>query len=89
MRRYLNATPEQTYLEGIRVVHNFWPGPPEDPGQDRKLGANGFRVWVTDEPNENEKQCHCGWLNGREHFGTIGTVSSSGQRIWRGRALEQ
>ena len=70
MRRYLARAPKRSYPEGVRLVHNFYPGPHNDPGRDRMVGLDGFRVWVTDEPNENERRCHCGWLDGREHYGT-------------------
>jgi len=60
-------------------VHNFFPGPPDDPGRDRPYGANGFRYWITDEPNPHERRCHCGWLGGREHYGTVATVNDKGE----------
>jgi hypothetical protein len=31
-------------------------------------------VWVTDEPNENERRCYCGWLDGLEHYGTVRVI---------------
>ena len=46
MRRYRSKNPP----EGARLVHNFCPGPADDPGRDRAYGLNGFRYWVTDEP---------------------------------------
>jgi hypothetical protein len=45
MRRYLTQTPKKDYPDGVRLVHNFYPGPPENPGADRMVGADGFRVW--------------------------------------------
>ena len=42
----------------------------------------GFRAWVTDEPNENEKRCHCGWLDGREHHTTVGAIDAHGVGSW-------
>jgi hypothetical protein len=71
MRRYLSQTPRKEYPAGVRLVHNFFPGPLEDPGRDRHPGEGGFRIWVTDEPNEVEGRCYCGWLGGREHYETL------------------
>ena len=61
-------------------MHNFYPGPHDDPGADRRIGEDGFRIWVTDEPIErtNEHRCYCGWLNGREHYGTLSTIDQFG-----------
>jgi hypothetical protein len=43
------------------------------------IGADGFRVWVTDEPvGQYERPCYCGWLDGREHFGTIAVIDAGG-----------
>jgi hypothetical protein len=64
----------------VRLVHNFYPGPHADPGRDRELGLNGFRAWLTDEPNPNERRCFCGWLDGREHFGTVGVIDAAAER---------
>lgn len=80
MIRYLARAPEGEYPEGVRIVHNFYPGPHDDPGRDREVGLNGFRVWVTDVPNENERRCYCGWLDGREHYGTVAVLDADGQR---------
>ena len=82
MKRYRSKQPP----EGARLVHNFWPGPADDPGRDRPYGVDGFRYWVTDEPpgsrppstftdvfdmgDGSEHRCYCGWLDGREHYGT-------------------
>lgn len=80
MRRYLNAVPADL-PEDVRLVHNFPPGPADDPGRDRKINLNGFRVWITDEPNGsygNERRCHCGWLDGREHYSTRQAVEEAG-----------
>lgn len=74
MHRYLTRAPKREYPEDVRIVHNFYPGPRDDPGRDRMLGLDGFRVWVTDEPNENERRCHSGWLGGREHYGTVAVI---------------
>jgi hypothetical protein len=76
MRRYLSRAPKKDYPEGVRIVHNFYPGPYDDPGRDREFGLDGFRVWVTDEPNENERRCYCGWLDGREHYGTHAVIDA-------------
>jgi len=56
-------------VPGMRVVHNFYPGPHDDPGRNRRYGWDGFRYWITDEPG-NDHRCYCGWLDGREHYGT-------------------
>src|SRR5262245_60476963 len=50
MIRYLSGVPRKPLPEGVRLVHNFYPGPDDDPGRDRKIGLNGFRIWITDEP---------------------------------------
>jgi hypothetical protein len=45
---------------------------------ERVDGAlDGFSVWVTDEPNENETLCHCGRLDGASPTGRC--VSSGGR----------
>jgi hypothetical protein len=85
MRRYLPTAPKQDCSEEVRLVHNFYPGPHDDPGRDRPVGLGGFRIWITDEPNPNERRCCCGWLAaGREHQGTVGYVDEHGVRWWRG-----
>jgi hypothetical protein len=71
---YVTRAPKRAYPEGFRIVHNFYPGPPDDPGRDRMLGLDGFRAWVTDAPNANERRCYCGWLDGREHYGTVRVI---------------
>lgn len=91
MQRYLASgrnlarSPKLDYPEGVRIVHNFYPGPHDDPGRDRTLGVGGFRVWVTDEPlgtyGKNERRCYCGWLDGREHYGTRTTIDANGKRV--------
>ena len=80
MQRYLSQTPKKKYPPSVRLVHNFYPGPHDDPGRDRMVGAMGFRIWVTDETIEqtNERRCYCGWL-GREHYGTVLTVNQKGE----------
>jgi hypothetical protein len=66
--------------EGVRIVHNFYPGPHDDPGREREVGLNGFRVWITDEQQaEGEHRCYCGWLDGREHWGTVAVIQ--GRRV--------
>jgi hypothetical protein len=84
MIRHLSKTPSKQYPAGVRLVHNFYPGPADDPGRNRPLGAEGFRAWITDEPNDNERCCYCGWLDGREHYGTVGYVDAEAHRRWRG-----
>ena len=80
MRRYLENPPGK--LPGVvRIVHNFYRAA-RTPGRDRLLGLDGFRVWITDEPNENEQRCYCGWLDGREHYGTVGVIDADGDRFW-------
>jgi hypothetical protein len=79
VRRYLVRAPKRNYPEGFRLVHNFYPGPHDDPGRDREVRLGGFRVWVTDEqPSENERRCYCGWLDGREHYGTVAVIDARG-----------
>lgn len=49
-----------------------------------EVGVNGFRVWVTDElPGSygDEKRCHCGWLDGREHYGTVRVIDADRRRV--------
>lgn len=72
MRRYRSKTTK----DGQRLVHNFYPGPPDDPGRNRAYGDTGFRFWITDEPNPNERRCYCGWLDGREHYSTVRAILS-------------
>jgi hypothetical protein len=79
VRRYVRGTPKKHYPDGVRIVHNFFPGAQEDPGRDHVAGAGGFRVWVTDEPHHSERRCFCGWLGGREHYGTRATINEKGQ----------
>jgi hypothetical protein len=76
MIRYLYSLPNGELGEGVRLVHNFPPGPPDDPGRNRELGADGFRAWLTDEPNPNMRRCFCGWLDGREHYGTVWIIEA-------------
>jgi hypothetical protein len=52
MHRYLSSLPKREYPPEVRLVHNFYPGPLDDPGRDRPLREGGFRVWITDEPPE-------------------------------------
>jgi hypothetical protein len=90
MQRYLSQTPRKEYPEGVRIVHNFYPGPHDDPGRDRGIEHGGFRVWVTDEPDATEtggwggRRCYCGWLGGREHYGTVTYIDAKGNRVERG-----
>lgn len=72
MRRYRS----KNVPEGARLVHNFYPGPLDDPGRDRLYGHNGFRYWITDEPGRDQR-CYCGWLGAREHYGTLGVIASA------------
>jgi hypothetical protein len=80
MIRYLAAVPCELPA-GARLVHNFCPGPNDDPGRHRAIAADGFRVWITDEPLDElrEARCYCGWLDGREHYGTVGRVDEHGR----------
>jgi hypothetical protein len=103
MRRYLAHAPRRAYSPDVRLVHNFYPGPRDDPGRDRKVNLNGFRVWITDEPpgsraptyftdvfdagDGSEHRCFCGWLDGREHYGTVGYVDERGNVTWRGEVV--
>ena len=75
MLRYLSRKPRKI-PKGTRIVHNVYPGPPEDPGRDRPLREAGFRIWLTDA--EMGERCHCGWLGGREHYGTSAWVDADG-----------
>ena len=86
MRRSLPRTPKKEYPNGVRLVHNFYPGPHDDPGADRLVGLDGFRIWITDEPG-NDSRCYCGWLDGREHYGTAGRIDAVGDAWWRGKRL--
>ena len=84
MIRYLANPPTQDY-PGVRLVHNFYPGREGYTGEDRPAGADGFRYWITDEPNPNERRCFCGWLDGREHYGTVRVVDACrwcGKQPW-------
>ena len=66
---------------GSRLVHNFPPGDPADPvrASSRPYGYNGFRYWITDEPNEQERPCYCGWLIGLERYGTVHVIDADGR----------
>jgi hypothetical protein len=77
MKRYLARAPKKEYPEGLRIVHNFLPGP----GRDRPVGVDGFRVWITDELESAwaGERCYCGWLDGREHYGTRTIVDATGE----------
>ncbi len=68
-------------VPGMRVVHNFYPGPHDDPGRDRQYGADGFRLWITDEPLG--ERCHCGWNGGAEHYGTVAWVAEAAEGATR------
>jgi hypothetical protein len=84
MRRYLARAPKKEYPKGVRIVHNFFPGPHDDPGRDRPVGFNGLRIWIIDDPpgsNGNERRCYCGWLNGREHYGTLLVIDARGRIV--------
>ena len=91
MRRYLSKTPRKEYPSGVRLVHNFYPGPPNDPGQDRIVGLDGFRIWITDEPIEPkyERRCYCGWLDDREHYGTVEVIEQQNHGTPRARSARQ
>ena len=100
MRRYQAHVPKRELPEGVRLVHNFYPGPRDDPGRARDVGVDGFRIWITDEPlgsrppqrvtdvfdagDGDEHRCFCGWLDGREHYGTVGYVDEHGEVWFRG-----
>jgi hypothetical protein len=64
-------------LHELRQVHNHYAG-----------GAQGFKYWVTDEPNPLEHRCYCGWLDGAEHYGTVGWVDETGVCWRKGRRVE-
>jgi len=49
MRCYLARAPKREYPPEVRLVHDFYPGPHDDPGRDREVGLNGFPGWITDE----------------------------------------
>jgi hypothetical protein len=84
MKQYRVKTLTKKHSHGTRIVHNFYPGPPDDPGRDRSYANGGFRYWITDEPSEGEQRCYCGWLDGRERYGTVGFVNSEGEIVRRG-----
>lgn len=74
MIRYLQNVPGQP-IEGVRLVHNFYPGPEQDWGRGPEPGNNGWRIWITDQPG-NERRCYCGWPDGREHYGTVHVIEA-------------
>ena len=86
MKRYRSTLFEKH--PGSRLVHNFYPGPDDDPGRNRPYALDGFRYWITDEPNPNERRCYCEWYGGLEHYGTVGYVDEDGVRYWRGEQLQ-
>jgi hypothetical protein len=76
MRSYLTYPPK-ALADGVRLVHNFYPGPDHDPGRHRRSGDDGFRYWITDEPPPpKERRCYCGWLDGCEHYGTLKVIDA-------------
>ena len=89
MKRYLSSPPKKEYPEDVRLVHNFYPGPCDDPGADRPVNEGGFRVWITDEELGFDRRCYCGWLEGREHYGTNAAVDADGRhsKIERGNVV--
>jgi hypothetical protein len=56
-------------------------GPHTDPGKARQLGRDGFRIWITDEPDKWGQRCYCGWLDGRDHYGTVLVIDEAGRRL--------
>jgi hypothetical protein len=86
VRRYLTGPPKQDLPDGVRLVHNFYPGPRDDPGRDRKYGLDGFRYRITDVLDSPwaGRRCYCGRLDGREHYGTVGYVDEHGVCWWVG-----
>jgi hypothetical protein len=77
-------------LHELRQVHNHYPGSSADPGRwnGPERPTYGFKFWVTDEPSENHHPCYCGWLDGREHFGTVGWVDEHGECWSKGRRVK-
>ncbi len=78
MQRFLRRTPKREFWPKVWLVHNVYPGPPDDPGRHRMIGLDGFRIWITDEADKLGHRCHCGWLDGREHYGTVSYVDEHG-----------
>ena len=64
MQRFLRRTPKREFWPKVWLVHNVYPGPPDDPGRHRMIGLDGFRIWITDEADKLGHRCHCGWLDG-------------------------
>jgi hypothetical protein len=87
VKRYLSRTPRKEYPKGVRLVHNFPPGPPDDPGADRAIGFGGFRIWVTDEEESGGSRCYCGWLEDREHYGGRAFIDAEGKWVDRAALL--
>jgi hypothetical protein len=58
--------PKHDLPEGFRLVHNFFPGPA---GNDAPLAETV------------ERHCHCGWLDGREHYGTVRVITAEGEGV--------
>ena len=88
MRRSLPRTPKKEYPDGVRLVHNFYPGPHDDPGADRGL-VGGWTGSASGSPMSRvtTSRCYCGWLDGREHYGTAGRIDAVGDAWWRGKRL--
>ena len=78
MQRFLRRAPKREFWPKVWLVHNFYPGPPDDPGRHRMIGLDGFRIWITDEADKLGHRCYCGWLDGREHYGTVSYVDEHG-----------
>ena len=90
MKRYIPGLPRKDYAPDVRLVHNFYPGPLDDPGRERGYGMGGFRYWVTDEPG-NDQRCYCGWEAGsfgQVHYGTTSYIDSSGNGRVAGERAE-
>ena len=54
---------------GALVVHNF----PPEPGQE--FGDNGYRYWITDDPQGH--RCHCDGID-EVHYGMVGWIDAPG-----------
>lgn len=51
---YLSTMPTPEDIAGRRLVHNFVR-------PTRRLGARGFRVWLTSTTDPTVTPCDCGW----------------------------
>jgi hypothetical protein len=66
---YLHKTPE-VVPKGMVLVHNF----PPTRQQQRHVGLNGWRIWLSAHDPEHCERCYCSWRP--EHWSTKGRAKA-------------